>query len=46
MIKNMEHFFKCFSAFWDFSVKKFLFSFVPHFLIALFGLIVYNLSSL
>ena len=37
MIKDVEHFFKCFSAIQDSSVVNSLFSSVPHFLIHLFG---------
>ena len=39
MIKDFEHFFKCFSAIWD-SSENSLFSSVRHFLIGLFGLLV------
>jgi hypothetical protein len=34
MIKDVEHFFKCFSAIWYSSVQNSLFSFVPHFFIS------------
>jgi hypothetical protein len=36
MIKNVEHFFRCFSALWYSSVENSLFTSVPHFLIGLF----------
>jgi hypothetical protein len=35
MIKDVEHFFRCFSASWYFSVENSLFGSVPHFLIVL-----------
>jgi hypothetical protein len=35
--KDLEHFFRCFSAIQDSSVVNFLFSSMPHFLIGLFG---------
>jgi hypothetical protein len=31
MAKNVDHFFKCFSAIWDSSMKNFLFRSVPYF---------------
>jgi hypothetical protein len=31
MNKDVEHFFRCFSAIWYYSVENFLFSSVPHF---------------
>lgn len=37
MIKDFEHFFKCFSAIQDSSVENPLFSSAPHFIIGLFG---------
>jgi hypothetical protein len=37
MIKDVVHFFKCFSALQYSSVENYLFSSVPHFLIGLFG---------
>jgi hypothetical protein len=37
VIKDVEHFFRCFSAIRYSSVKKSLFSSVPHYLIGLFG---------
>jgi hypothetical protein len=47
MIKDVEHFFRCFSAIRYSSVENFLFSFVSHFLIGLFGFLESNfLSSL
>jgi hypothetical protein len=36
IIKDIEHFFRCFSAFQYSSVEKFLFSYVPHLLLGLF----------
>ena len=36
MIKDVEHFFRCFSAIQYYSVENSLFSSVPHFLIGLF----------
>jgi hypothetical protein len=36
MIKDVEHFFRCFSAIWYSSVENSLFTSVPHFLIGLF----------
>jgi hypothetical protein len=45
--KDFEHFFKCFSATQDSSVVNSLFSYMPHFLIGLFGFSeVSSLSSL
>ena len=47
MTKDVEHFFKCFSAIQDSSVENSLFSSVPHSLIGLFGSLKSNfLSSL
>ena len=47
MTKYVEHFFKCFLTIRDSSVENFLFRYVHHFLIALFGLLMSNfLSSL
>jgi len=47
MTKDVEHFFRCFSAIQVSSVEKSLFSSVPHFLIGLFGSLESNfLSSL
>jgi hypothetical protein len=47
MIKDMEHFFRCFSAIQYSSVENSLFSSVPNFLIGLFGFPESNfLSSL
>jgi hypothetical protein len=37
MIKDVEHFCRCFSDIWYSSVKNYLFSSVPHILIGLFG---------
>ena len=37
LTKDVEHFFRCFSAIWYSSVENYLFSSVPHFLIGLFG---------
>jgi hypothetical protein len=37
MTKDVEHFFRCFSAIWYYSVEIFLFSSVRHFLIGLFS---------
>jgi hypothetical protein len=36
MIKDVEHFFRCFSSIWYSSVENSLFSSVPHFLMGLF----------
>jgi hypothetical protein len=44
--KDFKHFFRCFSAIWDFSVVKSWFSSIPHFLIGLFVLVISFLSSL
>jgi hypothetical protein len=47
MIKDVEHFFRCFSAIRYSSVENSWFSSVPHFLIGLFGFLKSNfLSSL
>ena len=47
MIKDVEHFFRCFSVIWYSSVENYLFSSVPHFLIGLFGFLESSfLSSL
>jgi hypothetical protein len=47
MAKDVEHFFRSFSAIWYSSVENSLFSSVPHFLIWLFAPLVSNfLSSL
>ena len=45
MTKDVEHFFRCFSAIQDSFVENSLFSSVPHFLIGLFGLLVSNFLS-
>ena len=42
MIKDVELFFRCFSAIWYSSVDNSLFSSVPHFLIVLFGVLESN----
>jgi hypothetical protein len=42
MIKDVGHFFKCFSALWYSSFENSLFSSVPHFLIGLFGFLESN----
>jgi hypothetical protein len=47
MIKDVEHFFKCFSALQYSSVENSLFSSVPHFLMGLFEFLEFSfLSSL
>jgi hypothetical protein len=46
MIKDVEHFFRCFSVIQYSSVENSLFSSVPHFLIGLFGLESNFLTSL
>jgi hypothetical protein len=47
MVKDVEHFFRCFSAIWYSSVESSLFSSVPHFLIGLFDFLESSfLSSL
>jgi hypothetical protein len=47
MVKDVEHFFKCFSALWHFSVENSLFSSVPHYLMRLFEFLELSfLSSL
>ena len=47
MTKDFEHFFKCFSALWDYSVVNSRFSSIPHFLTGLFGFLETSyLSSL
>jgi hypothetical protein len=47
MTKDVEHFFRCFSAILYFSVENSLFSTVPPVLIELFGSLQFNfLSSL
>ena len=47
MSKDVEHFFRCFSAIWYSSVENSLFSSVPHFLKLLFDSLESNfLSSL
>ena len=47
MIKDVEHFFRCFSAIWYSSVENSLFSSVPHILIGLLVSLESNfLSSL
>ena len=45
MTKDVEHFFRCFSAIQDSFVENSLLSSVPHFLIRLFGLLVSNFLS-
>jgi hypothetical protein len=40
MTKDVEHFFRCFSAIQNSSIEKSSFSIVPHFLIGLFGYLV------
>jgi hypothetical protein len=42
IIKNVEHFFRCFSAIWYSSVENSLFSSVPHLLIELFDFLESN----
>jgi|UPI00000E97A0 hypothetical protein len=47
MIKDVEHFFRCFSVIWYSSVENSLFSSVPHFLMGLFDFLESSfLSSL
>ena len=47
MTKDIEHFFRFFSAIWYFSIENSLFSSVPHLLIGLFDSLESNfLSSL
>ena len=45
MIKNIEHFFRCFSEIWYPSVENSLFSSVPHFFFNLGYLVLWSLSS-
>jgi hypothetical protein len=45
MIKDVEHFFRCFSAIRYSSVENSLFSTVPHFLMGLFGFLESILMS-
>jgi hypothetical protein len=45
MTKDVEHFFRCFSAIWYFSVENSLFSSVPHSLIGLCGSLDSNFLS-
>jgi hypothetical protein len=46
MTKDFEHLFKCFLAIQESSVENSLFSFVHHFWIGLFGLLMFNFGSL
>jgi hypothetical protein len=43
--KDYEHFFRWFSTIRDSSVVKYLFSSIPHFLIELFGFLIFSLFS-
>ena len=43
--KDAEHFLKCLSAFLISSIENSLFSYVPHFLIGLFGVLVTSFFS-
>jgi hypothetical protein len=45
MMKDVEHFFRCFSAIRDSSVVNSWFSSIPHFLIGLFHFLVINFLS-
>jgi hypothetical protein len=45
MTKDVELFFRCFSAIWVSSVENSLFSSVPHVLIGLFGSLEFNCLS-
>jgi hypothetical protein len=45
MIKDVEHFFRCFSSILYSSVEYFLFSSVTHILIGLFGFLEFNFLS-
>jgi hypothetical protein len=45
MTKDIDHFFKYFSAIPDFSVENSLFSSLPHFLIELFCFLEFKLLS-
>jgi hypothetical protein len=42
MIKDVEHYFRCFSAIWYSSVENSLFSSVPHFLLDIFFISISN----